>query len=121
VFGEYSVRARPGHSLAPCLLSSGARTFDVLGTGFTLLAFGVDKDLPSRWSNAAATLGLPLTIESDSWEDERREYGSRLVLVRPDRFVAWVGHGESADPVDVLTRATGAVRESEMLTVETAA
>lgn len=113
VFGEYSVRARPGHPLAPCVLSKGGNSFDALGTGFTLLALSVDDQVPDDWTAAAQELGIPLTVERDTWEGERREWGSRLVLARPDRFVAWVGHDEYERPTDVLERVTGQARDAD--------
>lgn len=115
VFGEYSVRARPGHTFASSTLSDGRRAFDVLGPGFTLFGFDGEEDLSAEWQEAAATMGIPLAVTCDSWEGERREYGSRLVLVRPDRFVAWVGHDTRADPLAVLEQVVGRTRVASTL------
>jgi hypothetical protein len=35
-------------------------------------------------------------------------YRSKLVLIRPDRHVAWHGDACPADPLDVIDRARGA-------------
>lgn len=40
--GEYMVKDRAGHHLAPRRLSSGGDVFEQLGDGFALLAFGAD-------------------------------------------------------------------------------
>jgi hypothetical protein len=43
----------------------------------------------------------------DSAAEGRERYASRLILVRPDQFVAWAG--DDAEPSDVLKRAIGRI------------
>jgi hypothetical protein len=38
----------------------------------------------------------------------REDYGTSLVLIRPDQFVAWTETSEGVDPEPVLQRAVGA-------------
>jgi len=97
--GAHRFNARPGHHLAPALLSSGQNVFEVLGAGYTLLVF--DDDIPDQtvdhFRRAAAELSLPLTIVTSAMTDEAARYEAALVLVRPDAFVAWAGHPAAVD------------------------
>jgi hypothetical protein len=55
----------------------------------------------------AAAGPVPLTVVRDTWADGREAYAHRLVLVRPDQYVAWAGD-EPPGPADaVLRRVTG--------------
>ena len=103
--GTHMLRARPGHHLAPRLLSNGQNVFDTLNRDFTLLAFDANDDAIKAFSQAAATLGIPLKLVNDTLAEGREAYEARLVLVRPDQFVAWAGQEAPADAVAVLSRA----------------
>ena len=102
IHGRHSLEAQPGHHLAPQLLSSGRNVFEALGTGFTLLAFGAEPRSVAAFESVAKTLGIPLKLVSDTWDDDRRAYESRLVLVRPDQYVAWKGDTEPNELEAVL-------------------
>ena len=116
--GSHRFEARPGHHLAPAVLPNGRNVFEELGAGFSLLVVGAAvAHAPSvqAFRDAATGLGLPLMVVEcgEVGEDtEAARYGAPLVLVRPDQFVAWVGHDGA--PVlsteharDVLARVTG--------------
>lgn len=105
--GEHMFKARPGHHLAPQPLSNGRNVFECLGAGFTLLAFGVEDRETNAFRDAANTLSIPLEIIGDTLEDERKLYESRLILVRPDQFVAWTGDAAPQDARALLARAAG--------------
>lgn len=105
--GAHSTTARPGHHLTPQVLSSGKNVFERLGAGFTLLSFGEDALATKAFQAAAESMGVPLTSIEDSYEDGRAAYGSRLVLVRPDQYVAWVGDEPPKDPAAVLGKVAG--------------
>jgi hypothetical protein len=107
--GEHSFKARAGHHLAPRRLSSGRNVFEELGRGLTLLAFGADERRVAEFEQAARARHVPLKVVRDRHEGELTDYGSRLVLVRPDQFVAWCGEGEHDCPEAVIVRATGSV------------
>ena len=87
--GSHRFDARAGHHLAPAVLSSGGNVFEALGPGFTLLAFGAHPGAAQRFRDAAMELEMPLTVIEDGTEGEAARYEARLVLVRPDQFVAW--------------------------------
>jgi 2-polyprenyl-6-methoxyphenol hydroxylase-like FAD-dependent oxidoreductase len=105
--GEHSFTAQPGHHLAPQPLSSGGNVFQELGAGFTLLAFDADGDDIHSFEYAARQLGVPLTIVRDSYAAERLKYGSRMILVRPDQFVAWADDAAGGQAHQVMATATG--------------
>lgn len=97
--GDHRFEARAGHHLAPRALSDGRTTYESLGDGFTLFAF----DAPDL---AQAMANLPVAIVTDSYAGERRDYGTRAILVRPDGFVAWAGDTHN-DPAALLRMAMG--------------
>lgn len=105
--GRPSFTARPGRHLAPQLLSSGRNVFEELGAAFTLLAFGVEDHAVDGFREAAQSLRVPLKIAQDSYEADRNKYESRLILVRPDQYVAWRGDEALADPVGLLRKVAG--------------
>ena len=90
--GSHRFEARNGHHLAPAVLSSGKNVFEAMGPGFTLLAFGARPEAVQTFRDAAGTLGVPLEVVEDPADGDAARYGARYVLVRPDQFVAWVGH-----------------------------
>jgi hypothetical protein len=50
---------------------------------------------------------VPLTVVQDTLAGGREAYRARLLLVRPDQYVAWTGDGEPADAQGVLGTVTG--------------
>jgi 4-hydroxyisophthalate hydroxylase len=108
VRGRHTFEARPGHHLAPVVLSSGANIFERLAGGFTLIALGGDQDPAAAFRAAATGLGTPLQVIADTLDGQRAAYGQRLILLRPDQYVAWTGNDPPADATAVLRRAIGA-------------
>ncbi|MCK1675216.1 FAD-dependent monooxygenase [Bradyrhizobium sp. 150] len=102
--GSHIHAARAGHHLAPQLLTGGKNVFEELGRDFTLINLGASSG-GSAFAAAAADLGVPLKVISDFASGGREKYGSRLILVRPDQFVAWAG--DEAEPVGILQRSIG--------------
>lgn len=107
--GGHEFRARSGHHLAPAVLSDGRNVYERLGPGYTLLAFGVDRQRVDVFVAAAVALGLPLAIVEDSADGERQRYEASLILLRPDQFVAWTSSGEvaPAEARAILQRVSG--------------
>jgi 4-hydroxyisophthalate hydroxylase len=106
--GGHRFKARPGHHLAPQVLSTGQNVFDAFGDGFTLLAFGVPEPDVIAFKTAAQRLGVPLTIIRDPGAEAQAAYEASLILVRPDQFVAWVGGADAAPAETVLLKVVGA-------------
>jgi 4-hydroxyisophthalate hydroxylase len=105
--GTHTFQARAGHHLPPQLLSSGRNVFEELGASFTLLSFGVEDATASAFAAAAKTLRVPLKIVRDSYRDGRTAYKAKLILVRPDRYVAWTGNSAPADAAAVIAKTVG--------------
>jgi 2-polyprenyl-6-methoxyphenol hydroxylase-like FAD-dependent oxidoreductase len=112
--GSHRFEARAGHHLAPATLASGENVFEILGEQFTLLAFDAKADDVQVVMNAAQSQGLPLTVRQESKGSEADRYQARWVLVRPDQFIAWVGHDSRLTEQHVqavLTMARGQTRQ----------
>lgn len=104
--GRHAHAARPGHHLSPLALSDGRSAYDALGPGFTLFAFGASEAERGGFAAAARALRAPLAIV-DEPAGAAPAYAARLVLVRPDQFVAWTSN-EGDEPEAVMARVVGA-------------
>jgi len=107
VHGQHTFQARPGHHLAPVLLSSGRNVFEQLGPGYTLIALADHPRSAAEFQAAARTLRIPLRMLADTFAGPRTAYGSRFILVRPDQYVAWAGDDLRTDPAIVLRKVVG--------------
>ena len=105
--GVHQYLARTGHHLSPVSLSSGHNVFEELGSGFTLLAFDTKTADIDAFADAASTLSVPLEMIDDRDAGGAEHYGARLILVRPDQFVSWIGDEAPSDVVRVLARSVG--------------
>lgn len=105
--GSHYFTARAGHHLAPQRLDSGENIYDRLGADFTLVALGAPAEDTRSFVQAADELGLSLTLVRDRGEQARANYGARLILVRPDHFVAWADMEAPADAGALLRQASG--------------
>jgi hypothetical protein len=106
--GSHSFIARAGHHLAPLLLSSGRNVFEDLDQGFSLLGLDVHESALEAFEIAAKRLRVPLKIIRDTCNGGREHYQAKLILIRPDQFVAWASSDSGADGAEVLRRAIGA-------------
>ncbi|MBM1174679.1 FAD-dependent monooxygenase [Microvirga arabica] len=102
--GSHRFEARAGHHLAPLLLSSGRNIYEDLGQGFSLLGLDVDERTLQSFEEAAKQLRLPLKIIRDTCDAGRERYRARLILIRPDQFVAWASSDSNADGAEILRR-----------------
>ncbi len=107
IHGRYTFKAAAGHHLAPLALSSGRNVYEELGPDFTLLALGAEDAATSAIEDAADSLRVPLKVLRDSFEDERRDYESRLVLVRADQYVVWTGAEAPSDARALMSKVAG--------------
>jgi 2-polyprenyl-6-methoxyphenol hydroxylase-like FAD-dependent oxidoreductase len=105
--GSHTFVARAGHHLPPQPLSSGKRLAAELGSDFTLLAFDATDAAVAAFQASASTLGVPLKIVEDSFDDGREQYESRLILVRPDQYMVWIGDDQPDDVDALMKKVTG--------------
>jgi 4-hydroxyisophthalate hydroxylase len=105
--GSHTFTARAGHHLPPQVLSSGRNVFEELGPDFTLLAFDAEDRTVLAFTDAAKALNVPLKVVRDSYRDGRKAYEASLILVRPDRYIAWSAVGAPADAAAILGKAVG--------------
>jgi 4-hydroxyisophthalate hydroxylase len=105
--GEHVIKARAGHHLTPRPLSSGRDVFDELGPDFTLLAFDVPDESVASFEQAARSLDIPMKIVRDTYRDGREVYESRMILVRPDQYIVWIGDTAPANAADIMRRVAG--------------
>lgn len=106
--GQHAFQARAGHHLAPQPLSSGRNVYEEISRGgFNLLALDAQDRTVAAFEAAARALRLPLKVVRDSFQEGRAAYESRLVLVRPDQFVAWAGDRAPQDCAALLGKVAG--------------
>jgi len=90
---HYVPVARPGSRAPHLWLEDGRSTLDLFsGKDFTLLCLGDDAPDTSKVEQAAAIQGIPLTVHLVTQANVCGLYAARLVLVRPDGYVAWRGN-----------------------------
>jgi len=105
--GEHTFRARAGHHLPPQLLSSGRNIFEELGPDFTLFAFDAEDRTTSEFAAASKRLNVPLKIVRDSYRDGRTKFEATHILVRPDRYVAWIDNTGPQDAGAIIGKVAG--------------
>jgi hypothetical protein len=105
---RYAPHATPGARAPHLWLEDGVSIFDRMGMDFTLLVLEAGCEPDARaLREAAARRAVPLKVLDVRSEEAREIYGAHLVLVRPDRHVAWRGTRAPADPAALLARVTG--------------
>ena len=105
--GEHRLAARAGHHLAPLRLTSGVNIFEILGRCFTLLAFDAEASAIAEFERTARQCAIPLQTVRDRLGGDNGSYGARLILVRPDQYVAWTGKTAPEDMAGLMSKVTG--------------
>jgi hypothetical protein len=72
-----------------------------------LLAFDTDDRTILGFTDAAKALNVPLKVVRDTYRDGRKAYEASLILVRPDRYIAWSVVSAPADAAAILGKAVG--------------
>ncbi|CAN5514160.1 FAD-dependent oxidoreductase [soil metagenome] len=109
---EYEQTSRPGSRAPHAWMKDGRSTLDLYGRGFVLLRFGADAASSRALENAAREQQVPLTVIDIVEPEIAALYERKLVLVRPDGFVAWRGDSLPRDADAIVRTIRGAhVRE----------
>jgi hypothetical protein len=112
--GNFTPSSVPGCRAPHLWLNNSRRSlYDALGGGFALLRFDRSVEA-SGIVDAAARRGLPLAILDIDEPAACALYARKLVLVRPDRHVAWRGNEEPAVPLDLVDLVRGARTASSL-------
>ena len=105
--GQFTSSSVPGCRAPHFWLDDGRSIYDALGEGFGLLRF--DRSVPvDGIVSAAARRGFPLSVHDIDDPEAGALYARKLVLVRPDRHVAWRGDALPDDPLDLIDHLRGA-------------
>lgn len=108
--GRHDFRARPGHHLAPALLSGGRNAYEALGPDFTMFDFSAEGQTAATFREAASELAIPLTVIHDPDAPARDAWETNSVLARPDQFIAFAGAEKGIDVREILASAAGRLR-----------
>jgi hypothetical protein len=105
--GSFESSSVPGCRAPHVWLRDGRSLYDALGEGFGLLRFdpGVKVD---GLIAAAKRRRFPLTVLDIDDAETAKLYAKKLVLVRPDRHVAWRGDAEPEDALALIDHLRGA-------------
>ncbi|MFI7277349.1 FAD-dependent monooxygenase [Streptomyces sp. NPDC049879] len=104
-----------GARLPHLFLKDGRSLYDLLGDHLTLLVLGRGTS-EAAVEEAARARGVPLTVvhlPEAAHPGYARLLGARLVLVRPDQVVGWLGDEVPEDIPAVLGTLSGGARRSE--------
>lgn len=113
---KYIPNTWPGSRAPHVFLKNGKPIFDLYGTWLTLVDFSASTTVTnghhpsSSFTDAAATVGVPLTHVQLEGEDHARQiWGKSLVIIRPDGHVAWRGDTAPSqdEAVNILRAITG--------------
>ena len=105
--GRFESSSVPGCRAPHLWLRGHCSLYDTCGNDFALLRLDPRARI-SGIIDAAALRRVPLKIVEVDEPDARLLYAHKLVLVRPDKHVAWRGDDEPADPVALIDLVRGA-------------
>lgn len=105
--GHHTHQASHGTHLSPQRLSNGKISHDEFGDDFTLIGIDVAQEELDSYEQVAVRERIPLRAIKTAKTCGVLKWNSRLILIRPDHFVAHAENGPIEDFRSVLLRATG--------------
>lgn len=103
----YRPTARPGHRAPHAWLDRDRSMLDLYGLGYTLVRFDAGA-ATAPLQAAARDRRVPLSVVDVADPAIARLYERKLVLVRPDGFVAWRGDALPDEVLDLVDTIRGA-------------
>ncbi|HLY98529.1 MAG TPA: FAD-dependent monooxygenase [Candidatus Angelobacter sp.] len=107
----YTPTSMPGGRLPHLWLDApgpGRRSvFDQLDSGFNLIRVGEDAPAAEAFEDASRRLRIPVKVVDLPRSPAHDLYQTRLILVRPDRYIAWRGDALPDDVPGLLSAAVG--------------
>jgi hypothetical protein len=107
----YTPTSMPGGRLPHLWLDApgpGRRSvFDQLDCGFNLIRVGEDAPAGEAFEDASRKLRVPMKVVDLPQSPARDLYQTSLILVRPDRYIAWRGDALPDDVSGLLSAAVG--------------
>lgn len=110
--GRYTPSTVPGCRTPHLTLENGESLYDRMGSGFTLLRFDPSINVASLVAGAERR-GLPLQVVDVDQSLAAETYDVKLVLSRPDQYVAWSGNTAPTDALSLIDLVRGAALESK--------
>jgi len=108
--GRFESSSVPGCRGPHLWLNGSSSLYDACGEGFALLRLD-PRACISGLIDAVAQRGVPLKIVEVDTRDAQSLYAHKLVLLRPDRHVAWRGDEEPVNPVALIDLVRGAATQ----------
>ena len=105
--GRFESSSVPGCRAPHFWLRDGRSLYDALGDGYGLIRFDWSEAVEGLLA-AAKQRGVPLKVLDVDDAEAAALYGKRLVLVRPDRHVAWRADAEPRNPLALIDHLRGA-------------
>ena len=105
--GQFTSTSVPGCRAPHFWLRDGRSLYDALGQGFGLLRFDPSVAVDGLVA-AANKRGFPLAILDIDDGTAKKLYARKLVLVRPDRHVAWRADAAPDNPLELIDHLRGA-------------
>ncbi|NQV55873.1 MAG: FAD-dependent monooxygenase [Rhodospirillales bacterium] len=100
--------AHPGAPAPHAWIDAATSTLDLFKGQFTLLDFSGGKADTAPITEAAKARAVPLKIVPIDNKDIAELYELKLVLVRPDAYIAWRGDEGPIDPLSLIDQIRGA-------------
>jgi hypothetical protein len=105
--GKFESSSVPGCRAPHFWLRDGRSLYDALGDGYGLVRFDKSASVDGLVA-AAKRRGVPLAVLDVDDPEAGELYARKLVLVRPDRHVAWRGDTEPDDALELIDHLRGA-------------
>ena len=109
--GSHTPSSVPGCRMPHFWIDDDTSLYDALGNGYTLVSFDA-AIAPDAFVEAARRRGFPLDVLNCKVPDHSEWLQTKLILVRPDRHVAWRGDALPDDLDVLLDRLSGKFNSS---------